>query len=519
MPFFDFHCHPGLKPQFSKPATKPSPWDYIDARLALGKGWSIRINNLFNEVLNSQSNLTQLFQNDVRLIGVILHAVEKKICVLLADKSIVNKGNVNLIDKDRLKYLASGVHSFDLIKEELEWLTTSVSPIPGARFKIVSRASDFDETDNNTVFGIIIVEGLHCFFDDPDAPDAKEKFTENFNSFTDANTVVSINICHMQQNKFCNHAYGIQLFNPAAFYPVEAGITDWGVEVINLMSSKKILTDIKHMSLKARLDLYTMFKVQDVVPRFIQPIICTHAGTTGLPVIDRIKYLEKLPVNKGPEEKVYEVSYLKPKSRFYDDVYHNCSSINLYDEDIENIFLSEGIVGLSFDQRILGFGDDSVQTSVVVPHDVEYISHLEAGFFFGPHPENPKIYNGTDVWASEDLDELSNSRDLYPAVHRKFLINNILHILWVAGKHTHIGINKAAKQICLGTDFDGLINAIDCCKNAGELQQLKHDLRQELAQGLHDNGFGTLDVDVLLDDIFYNNGKNFMLKRLKEMKG
>ena len=151
MPFFDFHCHPGLKPQFSKPATKPSPWDYIEAKLAVGKGWNIRINGLFNEVLNSQSNLTQLFQNDVRLIGVILHALEKKIGVLLADKSIVNKGKVNLIDKNRLKYLASGVHSFELINEELEWLTTSVSPIPGAQFKIVSKASDFDEAEQNTV--------------------------------------------------------------------------------------------------------------------------------------------------------------------------------------------------------------------------------------------------------------------------------------------------------------------------------------------------------------------------------
>ena len=244
MPFFDFHCHPGLKPQFSKPAAKPSPWDYIDAKLAVGKGWTIRINSLFNEVLNSQSNLTQLFQNDVRLIGVILHAVEKKICVLLADKSIVNKGNVNLIDKARLNYLAAGTHSFELIKEELELLTSSVSPIPGAGFKIVSKVSDFDETDNNTVFGIIIVEGLHCFFDDPNALDAKEKFTENFNAFTDANTVVSMNICHMQQNQFCNHAYGIQLFNPALFYPTGKGITAWGEEVIDLMSTKKILTDI-----------------------------------------------------------------------------------------------------------------------------------------------------------------------------------------------------------------------------------------------------------------------------------
>ncbi len=515
MPFFDFHCHPGLKPQFSKPATKPSPWDYIDARLAAGNGWTIRINTLFNEVLNSQSNLTQLFQNDVRLIGVILHAVEKKICVLLAEKSIVNKGRVNLIDKNRLHYLASGKHSFELLKEELQWLTGSASPIPGARFKIVNQASDFDETDHNTVFGIIIIEGLHCFFDDPDAADAKEKFTQNLHAFTDAHTVISMNICHMQQNQFCNHAYGIQLFNPAHFYPTGQGITAWGEEVIDLMASKKILTDIKHMSLYARQDLYRRFKVAAVAPGFIQPIICTHAGTTGLRMIDRVKYIEQVPVNRGL---VYEVVYLKPKSRFYEDVYHNCSSINLYDEDIENIFLSEGIIGLSFDQRILGFADDSGLTHVIVPHDVEYISHLEAGFFFGPTPENLNVWPGdTNVWASEDLADLE--RAAYPDLHRRFLINNIIHILWVASRHSFIGIEKAAKQICMGTDFDGLINAIDCCKDAGGLQQLKEDMHEELESLLNSNGFQALDVDVLLDDIFYNNGKNFMLKRLREMKG
>jgi microsomal dipeptidase-like Zn-dependent dipeptidase len=515
MPFFDFHCHPGLKPQFSKPETKPSPWDYIDAKLALTKGWDIRINKLFNEVLNSQSNLTQLIQNDVRMIGVILHGLEKKIGVVLAEKGIVNKGKINLIDKTRLKYLASGVHSFELINEELKWLTESVSPIPGASFKIVKHASDFDETDHNTVYGIIIIEGLHCFFNDPDALDAKEKFTDNFNSFTEAHTVVSINICHMQQNQFCNHAYGIQLFNPAFFYPTGNGITAWGEEVINLMTGKNILTDIKHMSLKARLHLYRMLKVDDVMPKFKQPLICTHAGTTGLRIIHRVKYIEQIPVNKGL---AWEVVYLKPKSRFYDDVYHNCSSINLYDEDIENIFLSEGIIGLSFDQRILGFGDDSGLTHLMVPHDVEYISHQEAGFFFGPTPDNLNVWpDDTNVWAGEDLADLDVTE--YPGLHRRFLINNIMHILWVASQHPLIGIDKAAKQICIGTDFDGLINAIDCCKDTNGLQQLKDDMGEELANLLNSNGFNTLHVNTLLDDIFYNNGKNFMLKRLKVMKG
>ena len=515
MPFFDFHCHPGLKPQFSKPAAKPSPWDYIDAKLAVAKGWSIKINSLFNEVLNSQSNLSQLFQNDVRMIGVILHAPEQKIGKVLGEKSIVNKGKINLIDKTQLTYLTTGVHSFELINEELKWLTTAVSPIPGATFKIVKKASDFDEAEQNTVFGVIIVEGLHCFFDDPDAPNAKEKFTENFNAFTSANTVVSMNICHMQQNKFCNHAYGIQLFNPSFFYPEMQSITKWGEEIISLMISKKILVDVKHMSLRARLDLYRMFKLPNTEPKYVQPLICTHAGTTGLPIIDRVKYILSTPDDKGS---VYELVHLKPKSRFYDDVYHNCSSINLYDEDIENIFLSEGIIGLSFDQRILGFADDSGLTNVIVPHDVEYISHLEADFFFGPTPANLHVWpDDTNVWASEDFDVVDKA--VYPDLHRKFLINNILHILWVASKHASIGLSKAAKQICIGTDFDGLINAIDCCKDANGLQQLKDDMRDELTERLNNNGFHALNADVLLDDIFYNNGKDFMLKRLREMKG
>lgn len=515
MPFFDFHCHPGLKPQFSKPATKPSPWDYIDAKLGLAKGWTIRINTLFNEVLNSQSNLTQLFQNEVRMIGIILHAPEQKIGRVLGEKSIVNKGKINLIDKTQLNYLTSGVHSFELINEELRWLTQAVSPIPGAGFKIVSKLSDFDETNQNTVFGVIIVEGLHCFFDDPYDENAKEKFTQNFNDFTEANTVLSMNICHMQQNQFCNHAYGIQLFNPAFFYPSGNSITNWGYEVINMMIRKKILVDIKHMSLKARLDLYRMYRQSAPEPQYAQPLICTHAGTTGLPVIDRVKYIYSVPEDKGT---VYELVHLKPKSRFYDDVYHNCSSINLYDEDIENIFLSGGIIGLSFDQRILGFADDSGLTQVIVPHDVEYISHPEAEFFMGPTPGLLNVWpDDTNVWASEDFDDLDKS--LHPALHRKFLINNILHILWVGSKMASVGLQKAAKQICIGTDFDGLINAIDCCKTADGLQQLKEDMRNELANGLLANGFQVLNTDTLLDDIFYENGKNFMLKRLREMKG
>ncbi|MGC4101063.1 membrane dipeptidase [Ferruginibacter sp.] len=515
MPFFDFHCHPGLKPQFSDPAKKPSPWDFINAKLALSRDINLSINKLFNETLNSQSNLTQLLQNQVKLIGVILHAPEQKIGQGLSEKKIVNKGSVNLIDKTQLAVLASGVHSFELITEELRWLQEAVPEVAGAKFKIVSKSTDFDEADNNTVFGAIIVEGLHCFFNDPNALDAKEKFLANFSSFTDAHTVVAINVCHMQQNPFCNHAHGIQFINPAYFYPTRTGITQWGREVIQLMIDKKILADIKHMSLKTRWELYSWFKDENDDTKFSQPIICTHAGTTGLSIKDRAKFLLKQPVDKGL---VYEVAYVKPKSKHAGDCYHNCSSINLYDEDIANIFLSGGIIGLSFDQRILGFADENVLLNVTVPHDVEYISHMEADFFLGPNPTVLPVWpDDTDVWASEDFEDLDPS--LYVKMHRKFLLNNIVHILWVASQHASIDLQKAVKQICMGTDFDGLINAIDCCKTADGLEQLKQDMKNELPPLFNANGLAAININQFLDDFFYNNGKNFILGRIKLMRG
>ena len=52
MPFFDFHCHTGLKPQFSDPLTKVTPWDYIDAKLSIARDLKLRVNKLFNNGKN-----------------------------------------------------------------------------------------------------------------------------------------------------------------------------------------------------------------------------------------------------------------------------------------------------------------------------------------------------------------------------------------------------------------------------------------------------------------------------------
>jgi hypothetical protein len=171
---------------------------------------------------------------------------------------------------------------------------------------------------------------------------------------------------------------------------------------------------------------------------------------------------------------------------------------------------------LSFDQRILGYADESVIPDLDTPHDLEYISHDEVLAFLGPNPADLEVWTDDNaVWTAEDFAAIEPV--MVAEIHRKFLINNIVHILWVANKNPAIGAARAAKQICIGTDFDGLINAIDCCKETTGLKQLKADMQDEMKTMLSKVGIGTIDSTQLLEDIFYNNGKNFMLNRLRVM--
>ncbi len=523
MPFFDFHCHPGLKPTFANQVAAPSPWDFISARLDF-LDMKIGINRVFNEVLNSQCNLTQLYGGKVKLFGIALHSPEANMARGLLDKGPVERDRIEYINHNRLMLIEDGNHYFEFLNDDLQRLQTPAPPqLQGAKLKVIQTAADFNEADAQTIHAFLIIEGLHCFFDNQTAPDAKQVFRNNFEDFTDNNTILAMNVCHLQQNQFCNHAFGIQFINPTYFYPAGNGITNWGKEMIDRMIQKNILVDIKHMSLWSRWQLYSHLQDAALPNKFIAPIICTHAGLTGLSIRDRVKYLYQRPVDKG---NVYEVQYLKPKSPYLRDItgisqrvqsiYFNCSSINLYDEDIENILLSDGLIGLSFDQRILGFADESVERSVVMPHDVEYISKQEANFFLGPNPSGlPLQTNPNAIWTLEDFEDLEPVLDTI--VHPLFFLNQVLHILTVAKRHPAIGVQKALTKICLGTDYDGLINALDNCKDVERLEVFKQLTISEMPGLLRRANLANEGIDVtkFMNDIFYNNGKNFIMNRLQ----
>jgi hypothetical protein len=179
----------------------------------------------------------------------------------------------------------------------------------------------------------------------------------NLRKLTGSFSVISINLTHLEQYPFCNHAFGILFVSSTDFKPTGKEISQEGIKIIQECYNSKILIDIKHMSLGARRVFIEQLRTSPEFLPINQPLVCTHAGFTGLSYDDIPDYLT---YQEKPEDGYVYVYWNKPK-RFSSNtsIAYNPSSINLYDEDIIAILQSGGMIGISLDKRILGFSEAS----------------------------------------------------------------------------------------------------------------------------------------------------------------
>ncbi len=507
--FFDFHCHPGLKPAFSKRGSWPSPWTNLKAILQTDI-IDIELNPLFNEVLDSQSSLQQLCKGNINLIGLAISPAESNMGKSLWEKDIVRDGKVSLIDPGQVDRIRSGTNYFQMASEEIDHLLSNTSgpaALPGANLKFIKNYNEYDPDDINTIHAFVIVEGLHSFSPDENSTDDWNTLKTNFHNFISnpLYRVFAINPCHLQQNQVCNHAHGIQFFKPEFFYPSGETFCNEGKEMIREIYNNNILVDIKHMSLAARRNFYIQH--HNEFPG--KPILCTHAGVTGLKAHECLKFLSEKPVKVG---KTWKVTHLKaagyvPHSSF------NCSSINLYDEDIVHILHSQGLIGISLDQRILGFGAAFREHELIDPTDIEHISENEGVGFFGPAgPTGVQLgsFSNDDIIDGSELNSQASTAAI-GEIHMRYFFNNVIHILEVAATNG-LSYKIGSESICIGSDFDGLIDAIECCKSSNKLGDFYQQLLAKAKQYFREAGFSRVPVDpeTLLNNIFYENGRKFL---------
>lgn len=525
MPFFDFHVHPGMKPRLAASGSEPNPWKPLVVQGEILGLIKLRISPLFADSLDSQASLQQLHKGKVNLIGLILYSLESKVASELLRKSIIKNGDVLQLDPGKLKLSSAGNNYFGMVKAELDHLIRHANApaelgLPaGSQLKIIRSMSEYNESDTNTIHAILIMEGSQNLFDNQDAADFKEQFFRNLNDFTSRFRLFAMNLCHFQQQPIANQAFAMQFLDKEHFIPIGRGITDWGRTVVLDLYNRGILVDTKHMGLHTRRDLYRIRAGEGIT----LPLICSHAGLTGISWDERFNYLHHEPPQE--EAKGWRLEFLK-KWGMVGNTAFNLSTLNLYDEDIVQVLASGGMIGISLDQRIIGFPDEELiqmgANADKPPFDVDYISKQEADVFFGmgrnPATIPPRELDNDEVMFAEDgirhIEGLFMDMD---DLHALYFLNQVLHILKVAKNNQGgLTLDLAMKSICIGSDLDGLVNAIDCCKTAVDFGRFKNQLLDIMSKKSFwketDFAFGEINSQVLLDGIFHKNAVAFLNK-------
>lgn len=501
MKTFDLHCHPTLKPMLILEKHRESPWEEVD--------------NIANKIFDSQSNLNQLLDGNCNLACVGLMAIETAFLKGALIQTVA--GPVRYVDKRQVRRIARRVKGYcypDLLEQEIDSVINHAvnKDEPWERVKWISSMDEYDADDMDTLHLIASLEGGHGLYYGRNQSDDIVTIVEKLKGYrkNDPLRLFYITLTHISQNIFANHAFAIKILGKKPFLPKGNGITDAGHQVINTclsdkLEGKPILIDIKHLSLVARKQFYQQYGDK--------PMIASHMAVTGCS-------WHKKPIIKMRKKNahpVYKVKYERPKGHINGTKF-NPDSINLYDEDIQAILQSGGLIGLILDERVLGYSKKDKSKEFISDKEWnEFIAPLSASeldaLAMSDDEERVDEENEQPVEAEETalLAGDGNTRGAeHSRVHLLHLLNNIMHIMKV-GQAMGNGI-EAGKHIVIGSDFDGLINAIDTCPTAEFFEHLQNHLVDAIELYAPDI---IPNPAAFIDDIFYNNGIAFLKQHFK----
>ncbi len=255
--------------------------------------------------------------------------------------------------------------------------------------------------------------------------------------------VFFITFTHHFNNGFCGHAHSLSKLGAYVANQDEGmnqGFTPLGQKVVRKLLSidennekiatepYRILIDIKHLSAKGRKEFYSSiinpcFEKGDLIP-----VIASHSGFSGY------KMLDDMIANEANEKDSTRI--VNEDGVFY------AWSINFCEEDINMIYKTKGLFGLSFDRKIVG------------------VSQVKQ------EAKNENINNIKALWNN---------------------LKAVLNVIYRNPKYSLTQKRAAWNMLSLGTDYDGYIEAIKDYKTANELGQFKKDLlaiiKKEAAAG------------------------------------
>ncbi len=485
----DLHCHSSFKPYNNREENPQiTIWESIDENPLLFAEVPNELKPVIAETArSSQSNFDTLFKGKVRGVFLVIHPMERgwlykrKNSPHPIRNAILNQvfkpkhmpplaaslTGIPLAKINRLFNDINQDHAIDYYEEETypeyEFIKNSVntSGQQNAKMTIVSNFTDYRQVIENhpdTLAVILTMEGGHSLASlprnaiihkeyhhlTPEETDLIRKaYLKNIKrikgqmqikAFQQNHTPFFITLAHMYNNFLTGHAKsykeGTGIFpGMDDFLDQEAalndGITPLGYEVIvNLLdksgTQRRVLIDVKHMSLTARKEYYKIVEGKRALGDNI-PVIFSHGSVNGFP------------------EARFTGSDTNSNDTFG---YISHWSINLYNEDIVKIYESDGIIGLAPHEGRMP-GGEATEIFRQIKEAIQWHDHREAEY-----------------------------KVLLRQEYIKLFLTNVFHIV------ATIGNKKAWDMICIGSDYDGIMNPFDSYPKSSDLMLFLGDVKR-----------------------------------------
>ena len=387
----------------------------------------------------------------------------------------------------RVRFMMSSEYDYwEDFQAELDFLTrrdgqlTSVhapglGPVTG-RYTMLKDRADFDRLLDDEDDGLLMaltIEGAHTFsIDEHGERRPAAAIFHRIEELKELETpLLFLTLAHHFDNGLCGHAHSMP--DPIAALCDQRPRLNQGFEperdlgrrvarrllsldeALQDTGERRVLIDCKHMSALTRSQYYA---------EIIEPANRLRASQD----------LEPLPVifSHASYSGVRTLKALRRDAAREDDRWriggHYAWALHCCDEDIAMILKTRGLFGLCFDQRVAGQGGSQ---------------HV--------HPEQLHQLLLNQLLGAVDAVML---RDDLPASERV--------AIWDC--------------LCIGSDFDGMIDPVSAYPTALSLQAFAEDLRRSLQEIAHTRLIGQVGVDALVEKIAWQNATRFLERWLPD---
>lgn len=390
--FADLHCHPNLKP-FGQSFSNSIKIKRKKANLWYCKTpnfWTITLQRLLGITRFSQSDTKSMIDGQVKIAFVSFYPFEKGFFTnsLIPDKiSAIFSNFITSIGYERVRYLQKHSNYFKDFLNEYDFIMSceSFKKIKGKeyQYKFIRDLSELEKNlwDDNCLSIIPTIEGAHIFntgLSEFGRPLDENEVLDNVIKLKQlTHTPLFMTFAHNFNNDLCGHAPSLESLGKLVDQSknLNTGFTSLGYKVLHALldnsNGMSIYIDIKHMSLKSRLQYYDIVKSHSLNI----PIIVSHGAVTGRSI-------------KG------EVSSSLNPNNFAND------SINFYDEELIYIAKSKGLFAIQMDAKRLA-PISLIKKSVISNNKIKNIrKSAKIVWHQLQHVAEILDQNGLDAWST-----------------------------------------------------------------------------------------------------------------------